>query len=288
LQDLKIPQLYSSWIRKEADVSLRKEPIDIETLCFMLQKTKMFSHANIVKYLTNYDMDEVKEVLGRRYKNFPVICYAVGRDCIKCVQSLLDYGADANARIDNDVPILAFTIFHTLSQRRQTIESVKLLLMFGADPNVIPCDMWKDFTLQPKRISADDHAEAAKWCAPKYRNVLVTTLNLSQRYYLLRASLQEKPNERATQIAKLHKLRGVFSTPYQLIGQTYATATVQKETLNHLLTGESKLVCLIELKRANDSLQKSHWFLYLQDQAVMVKQNSPGNSDHFFVYLHIL
>lgn len=218
---------------------------EIETLCSMLQNPSHFSSARILKYLTNFDMEDVKLVIDVEVEGYPAIYFAVKRDCIKCAQTILDYGADPNARAVNNVPVLAFAVIHAVHRRLQTIKMVKLPLTFGADPASIPRDMWEDSTLQPTQL-ATSNDPTAQWCTPDHRNALATTLNLSQRYFLLKASLQQRPSGRTSQLARLHKLMGIFTVPYQLIGQTYASASIQQEILSHVLEGERKSIADLE------------------------------------------
>jgi len=237
LEKLKLPCLTSSWLRKESDMFLRKEPLEIVVIAFVLQERQKFSHASISKYLSNHDMTEVSRVINEKTSGYSAIYYAIARNCIQSVKTLLEYGADANTRDTDDVPVLAFAIMHALQAKVQTIEMVKLLLMFGANPYSIPADMWKDFVAQPDPMGVN-HEHVAQWCTEKYRLTLANALNLSQRYFLMQASLQKDPTERETQIVKKHKLKGLFSMPFQLIGQTYAATSIQKEIMNHVLGGE--------------------------------------------------
>ena len=119
-----------------------------------------------------------------------------------------------------------------------TTELVSTLLGLGAKPSVIPSDMWKRYLETPlakcanwSEVHNDGHwAKADK----RYRQLLSKTLNLSQRYFLEKASRLADPSGRKLQVARAHQMSKLLEVPYHIIGQEHATQKVFDDITYHV------------------------------------------------------
>jgi hypothetical protein len=135
------------------------------------------------------------------------------------------------------IPSLAFVIIYGDLHSLDTTEVVKVLLGAGADPKTIPEDMWQKYMEMPKESwpsTKNQKKSGLKWCDATTRSYLSRGLNLSQRYYLHRASLCKPLTERERQLAKLHDVTDLMKLPYRIVGQLPVLNNLQEKVLNHI------------------------------------------------------
>ncbi|KAF1975133.1 P-loop containing nucleoside triphosphate hydrolase protein [Bimuria novae-zelandiae CBS 107.79] len=168
----------------------------------------------------------------------PALFYAVSRNNIEAVQTLLEYGVDADILNDCfDMPLLAFTILQGKSQSTNTTEVIKQLLAYGASPLVIPKDMWTKYLSDPEATrwrSSIMYDKEAQWCKPEVKVKLAAALHLTHRYLLYRASTLNKPTPRELQLGCDHEIVNLFKVPYFMIGQLPAAKLIMKTVFNHI------------------------------------------------------
>ncbi|KAM0417257.1 hypothetical protein ACHAPT_012768 [Fusarium lateritium] len=112
----------------------------------------------------------------------------------------------------------------------------------GASPHVIPAEIFTPFNEDPltagsgfKQDQKSDVTELTAWCTDASRVRLAKAANLTQRYYLERATKLKKPPRRQRQIAQLRKAERLLEVPYFLVGQSLATELLTKRLLTHLM-----------------------------------------------------
>jgi len=130
---------------------------------------------------------------------------------------------------------------HAYKKNIYTTEVVKVLLSNGARPEVIPRHMWENYIEQPQPGVNKDSAESlSSWCTSEHQVIIAMTLNLSQRYFLARASQQPELSKRRIICARKHESSGLFEIPYYLIGQAYSINLLQERIITHLVSSASK------------------------------------------------
>ncbi len=219
------------------------------TLAWALQQS--FSFEAIKKYLIFYQPDQVRRDIGSSIvEGYPVLFYAVERNCPKTVRLLLELGCPPTARsVLHDIPVLGFAVLHAENELLNTTAVVTTLLGLGADPTQIPKDMFMDYLRAPKAVwkqeGGEDQDPTPAWCIPDFRAALARTLNLTQRYFLAKAHRLKPPSGRVKQVAVAHKVTALLEVPYHLVGQTPATNMVLSRVFGHIaLCANTPLVLL--------------------------------------------
>lgn len=177
---------------------------------------------------------EVKALVKGKH---PVLFYAADRNCVDCIRLLLDYGAEVNACDVDGMPALPWTIMRSRFTVVNPTEVVKMLLAFGAKAYAVPKDMWLNYLEAPSSRPPDDGEEsepAAAWCTSDHRQILASTLNLSIRYALHKASLLTTTKGRGMQLAQAHAFTALLKAPYLIIGQHFATNYVIDHVATHI------------------------------------------------------
>ncbi|KAI9812719.1 MAG: hypothetical protein M1827_004475 [Pycnora praestabilis] len=229
-------------------------PFSVDTLAWALQHS--FSFTAINRYIESYSLDSITRVIGpTTVEGFPVIFFAVERNCPKTVRFLIELGCQPSAigGHDIDLPVLAFAVLHAENDCLDTTDVVTTLLGLGAGPTDIPKDMWEDFLKVPQivRIRRDDEEDEKEkdsdstWGNPELRAALARTLNLTQRYFLAKSHQLKPPSSRAKQVAKAHKMTALLEAPYHLVGQAPATNMVLGRVFGHIaLCSDTPLILL--------------------------------------------
>jgi len=165
---------------------------DVETLAAGIAQG--CSVGAIREYVENFPRQQVEEGVKGLVKGcHPVLFYALERNCVGCVRLLLEQRCEANVADNWSVPALAFAIMKSKWSVVNPTEVAKTLLGFGAEPGVVPKDMWEQFLEPPAITPANDSDERPEeqttiWCEAHHRRILAETLNLSVRYFLHKAS----------------------------------------------------------------------------------------------------
>jgi hypothetical protein len=189
-------------------------------------------------YIQHYRNDQ-DEFMKMMRLSTPAIYYTIGRNSPDMVTLLVKYGMTPHGvdKADHYIPSLAFAVIHGDLHSLNTTEVVKVLLGAGAEPNAIPRDMWEKYLKMPKESwppTTNQTKSGLKWCDMTTRSCLVRGINLSQRYYLHRASLCKPLTEREVQLAELHDLTDLMKLPYRIIGQLPVLNNLQERVFNHI------------------------------------------------------
>ena len=87
--------------------------------------------------------------------------------------------------------------------------------------------------------------EEWRWCStPAVRKALARTANLTQRYYLDRATKLKRAGVRHRQIAALRNAEAILGIPYYLIGQTIAANRLLRKLLTYITVPSKKPLVL--------------------------------------------
>ncbi|TKA26876.1 hypothetical protein B0A50_04322 [Salinomyces thailandicus] len=221
-------------------------PFSTETLAAAIAES--CSLGAIKQYLAGFPRAQIERDINhaRVRKDHPVLFYALERNDVEIVRLLLEYGCDAKAVGKRDVPALAFAVMRSKWTAVNPTEVVKTLLGCGAEPGVVPKDMWMECLEPPaaakvvrgeERDGGVDEEPEAMWCEPRYRKILAETLNLSIRYFLHKASQLTRVKARGRQLAQAHEYVALLKVPYLVIGQTFACKFVVEHVTSHVGMG---------------------------------------------------
>ncbi|KAF2874883.1 P-loop containing nucleoside triphosphate hydrolase protein [Massariosphaeria phaeospora] len=194
---------------------------------------------NAVKLYLEHYREEGEEFQAVMHRATSALYYAIARNLPELVSLLLEYGLHPDGKDTDFIPPIAFAIIYGYAKLQNTTEIVKILLAAGVDPRTIPEDMWINYLDQPQKGEPEPTTTkdpVTKWMAKldDSRARLVPALNLSQRYYLFRASQIPRPTTRSKQLADMHDVTKLFKAPYHLIGQSFAVNTIQTLALHHI------------------------------------------------------
>ena len=109
--------------------------------------------------------------------------------------------------------------------------------------------MWEDYLeapqVEPMASDLVDWDARSFWCVSTFRAALARTLNLTQRYFFVKATTLDSLSGREKQIAKAYHITALLEVPYHLIGQRPATTMVLSKVFGHLaLCADTPLVLL--------------------------------------------
>ncbi|KAL2076228.1 hypothetical protein VTL71DRAFT_1171 [Oculimacula yallundae] len=207
----------------------------------------------VTEYLAYYDSDVVKKQLSSTLAGFPSIFFAVGTNNETLIRLWIAFGADVSAvHEESGVPLLAFAIMNSEYLDTDTTLMVSTLLSLGAAPEDIPASFYTPFlqdlpesgpTEENMKIDSQDRSKA--WCTISARAKLARTANISQRYYLERASKAKKPSSRHKQVAKLRNAEALLGISYFLIGQTMATNRLFQKLLTYMMVRTKRPLVMV-------------------------------------------
>ena len=210
----------------------------VQTLCAAIQKK--CSLTAFKAYLQTYaGSPGFQETLTNH--GWPLLYHAAERNSVKMVSVLQQHGV--NTEVPNNtfsIPLLAYVAIHGQAEAIDTSEVMKLVLANGANPTVIPMDMWVKFLETPQdepvaAISVPRSAlQKSAWCSPTIRPVLARALHLTHRYLLSLAYNIAPLYARTRQIAKGNKMLELTKLPYFLVGRRCVTRLVMKKVYSHI------------------------------------------------------
>jgi hypothetical protein len=202
----------------------------------------------VQNYLANYDAKLIRRQLNCEIEGFPAIFYVVARNDEEMLRDWVRFGGDVNAfHEESKTPLVAFAIVHSETIHKDMTLVVATLLGLGATPEVIPIEFYTSYFDDlpidgPEAI--DESNPATAWCTTAARKRLGRTFNLSQRYYLWRATKLKKVSARSRQVVVRKNAEAILEIPYFLIGQTIAAGRVLRKLLNHVATPSTRPLVL--------------------------------------------
>ncbi|KAN0104943.1 P-loop containing nucleoside triphosphate hydrolase [Hyaloscypha variabilis] len=207
----------------------------------------------VTEYLAYYDSDFIRTQISDTVEGFPSIFFAVGTNNETLIRMWIEHGADVSAvHSTSKAPLLAFAIMNSEQLDTDTTLTVSTLLSLGAAPQVIPSSFYTPFIQDlpnngpSDEILKDDlEDETYSWCTPAARAKLARTANITQRYYLERASKTKKPSSRHKQVAKLRNAKALLGIPYFLIGQTMAANRLYQKLLNYMMVPTKRPLVMV-------------------------------------------
>jgi hypothetical protein len=235
-QGYKLRHLHSSRAASAASDFLKSkahQPLCMETLCTAIQnKCKLSTLKWYLQQRRDYDAAFARDIKSH---GCPALYYAIQRNSIEAILILLEYGVDPqNYQLCFSIPPLAFAITHGRDAFVNTTGVVKQLLAYGADPNIIPRDMWTRPLEMPKANGQCQKNGPSSWCKEKARTALAPALNLTHRYSLNRANQLKKNSNRKLQIATGNNMVNLLKIPYFIIGQLPSAKLVMTRVFSHI------------------------------------------------------
>jgi ATP-dependent Clp protease ATP-binding subunit ClpA len=161
------------------------------------------------------------------------------------------YGGDVTAVHEaSQIPLLAFAIMHAETIHTDTTQVVATLLSLGASAQVIPSAFYTPFLHDlpdkgPELESEDLSDENKQWCTEAAGDKMARTMNITQRYYLERATKTKKPSVRHRQVALLRNAESLLGIPYFLVGQTTAANLLLQKLLGYIMIPSRKPLVLV-------------------------------------------
>jgi hypothetical protein len=218
------------------------QPFSARKLVYALQKEQI-KHNQILTYFSYYEAEIVSKGLDELVQGVPAIFYAVATNDEVIVRTWVEHGADVNVSEQRSgIPLLAFAILQSGVLRADTTAVVVTLLSLGADASVIPKAFYspslQEYTASGPNLSdlSDLEDDNKKWCKEHIRPQLATALNLTQRYVLEKHERRKKPALRLRNAAARLNVTSLFSLPYFMIGQDFATQLLTEELISYLIT----------------------------------------------------
>lgn len=230
--------------------SLRHAPEFSSRIITWAIQSGQYTDLQIRQYMDRFMQEEVEQVLRGDAEGFSPIFAAVQVRSVSLLRILVERGADPNATTtQHGVPVLAFAVMDADRDGSYTLDLVATLLGLGANPCGIPSDMWENF-LEVPRKECENWARvdiAGHWAnsGTEFREVLSRTLNLSQRYYLEKASRQERAGMRTLDVVETHQMRQLLEVPYHIIGQESAVENVIDQIQTHTAMLTQKPLVLV-------------------------------------------
>ena len=226
---------------QEALNNARIEPFAVQTLAAAIQNCET---DDVLQYLHHYAKHQTKQKLQTFLveNEYPILCFAVAQNNEKVLRALLSFsprGEMTNARTKSGIPTLAFAVLYGMLKAVDTLNVFKVLLANGADPECIPKDMWDFDSIlkrpQSRQSKKFETTAASIWCDLTFRDLLAQSLNVSQKYFLWQASLQQAPAKYEQQGLFEHNMRGLLELPYHLVGQQSSVKLLKDHVLSHIL-----------------------------------------------------
>lgn len=218
---------------------------DVNALVLLLA-AEPIQLSDIEQYLGGYSDQDIDLDKASRFEKLLPIFFAVATNEPKVLKLLIARGisVDATAGPDN-IPLLAFAIMH--GSRADTTEMVRILLASGADPTHIPDEFisFDHYSSSHHRFSRLSNSEIPPWLSEKYRFKLASTINISQRYWLMKARGLRPRTDREHLIARMERCPNLFQMPFCLVGQSFATSFLMRRVLSHLLLSKSNAKPLV-------------------------------------------
>jgi hypothetical protein len=207
----------------------------------------------VTEYLAYYDPEFIRRHLCDTLEGFPSIFFAVGTNNEVLIRMWIAFGADVSAIHETSgVPLLAFAIMNSEQLDTDTTLAVSTLLSLGALPQVIPSAFYTPFIQDlpdngpsDESLKSDMGDKTNSLCTPAARAKLARTANITQRYYLERASKTKKPSSRHKQVAKLRNAEALLGIPYFLIGQTMAANRLFQKLLNYMMVPSKRPLVMV-------------------------------------------
>jgi len=206
----------------------------------------------IQSYLGYYDNATIRRHINGTVLGFPAMLFVVATNNDWILRTWVGYGGDVTAVHEaSQVPLLAFAIMHAETIQTETTQVVATLLSLGASAQVIPSAFYTPFCHDlpdkgPELASLEDLSDENKqWCTEVAREKLARTMNITQRYYLERATKTKKPSVRHRQVALLRNAESLLGIPYFLIGQTTAANLLLQNLLSYIMIPTRKPLVLV-------------------------------------------
>ncbi|KAI1660675.1 P-loop containing nucleoside triphosphate hydrolase protein [Daldinia decipiens] len=238
-----LPELKFDHADHPPDIALSWECYEFSANILATALSQKCSQRSIKEYLQRFPREEVSRSL-EHYVNGPrIMTYAVDTGNTEIVQLLHEYNGNANSEdFEDNVPLLAFAIMRATRNGHTSLEMVKLLLSYGADPLAIPKEMWKNYVKTPiaTKYDRDNILDSERWCVDEYRLILAKSLDLTTRYYLWRASRLGKPARRMLQITAALKMTALLRLPFRIIGQELTVKLVIDTVYTHMAQDTEK------------------------------------------------
>jgi hypothetical protein len=190
-------------------------------------------NANLRHYLGFFDGNMIRSEFSASLCGIPSIFYAVATNNESIVRTWVEYGGDVNARESGTgIPLIAFTILRTSCSNEDTTRVLMTLLSLGTDISVLPKALYFPCIDDPvDKLSTElrnIHLYEARteWCLEWVALKLATSINLTQRYFLEKTSLDKAPTRRQQQVTRIHDATALLGVKHFLVGQSSATRIV--------------------------------------------------------------
>lgn len=164
---------------------------------------------------------------------------AVDKGRTDILRLIISHGADPNARHSHSgIPVLASAIFQN---NASAVVSLTILLESGADPFVIPRDLWDDGTSSIDARRLQDAQSKTRWCDEANGNLLTKCFNLAIKHCLNEAAKRYYVDRDG---AKVDSFVNVEFSNHLLMGQRVALNRINEYLRCHWLCGKREPLIL--------------------------------------------
>ncbi|KAI1997664.1 hypothetical protein LOZ53_000274 [Ophidiomyces ophidiicola] len=187
-------------------------------------------YGSLKNMLATIPRQELKEIFACNQLSFSALLAAVHTNRPNVIKLLVEHGANPDATSEAGVPLLMPII---LNSGIYATAIVRAILALGANPHVIPPDLWAGGNTQVQE--GKGRGSQTTWCSERQRTVLRDSLTVSMQYYFSEASLCDGTAAINTLVTR------EIST--SVVGQRYALTRITEYLIgHHVLQGNSPLV----------------------------------------------
>lgn len=237
--DFVLPTLISSYGYPWQSYSLSESEYHVGNTSIIEELAATLKHGTLseVESMMVKCQADISPRINNCVEGFPAIFYAVQSNDAHIVRLFVAHGAKVSALHEpSGTPLLAFAIVHSQFLSTDTTNMVSTLLSLGASHDVIPTAFYQSFCEDmpekgPPQVDIKDVNK--KWCTKQCQLELTKTINLSQRYYLDRASKLREQTARERQVLRITNAEALLCVPYFVAGQRFAFEAVLRNVMRH-------------------------------------------------------
>ncbi|KAK0622410.1 hypothetical protein B0T14DRAFT_563862 [Immersiella caudata] len=229
----------------------RSKPFSARRLVSALQQNGMPS-SRLRHYLSFFSATTLRERINEYVCGYPAIFYIAATHDPALLRAWVENGADVNATDPfRRIPLLAFATLMGYTSGIDSTGVVVELLSLGADVSTIPRPFFSPYIDDPDdKLPLPQGANPLRepktsWCVEWMHLMLAHQVNLTQRYFLEKATKDQGPTDRQLQVAQLHGATPLLGVSSFLIGQTSAARMVTQKLLAHMALPRSKPLVMV-------------------------------------------
>ena len=228
----------------------KAKPFSARRLLSILQHGMPLTH--LQHYLSFFSISVLRERINEYVCGYPAIFYVVATNDPALLRTWVESGGQVNAMEPfHHIPLLAFATLMACASALDSTKVVVELLSLGANVSCIPDVFFSPYIDDPvdklplssgSQLSTDPKTS---WCVEWIHHVFAREVNLTQRYFLEKATKDKGPTDRQLQVAQAHRATALLGVSSFLIGQRSAARTVTQKLLAHMALPSYKPLVMV-------------------------------------------